>query len=57
MPTDPSKQAKQILELPPGQTNDQLQILLNDRIRDLNSALGVFVQNPALGDVDLGTKR
>mgnify|MGYP001792425672 CR=1 FL=1 len=57
MLTDPSKQAKQILELPPGQTNDKLKILLNDRIRDLTSALGVFVQNPALGDVDLGTNR
>ncbi len=54
MPTDPSKRVQQILELPPALTPDQLQTTLNDRIRDLNGALGNAVQNPALGQVDLG---
>ena len=55
MPTDPSKRVQQILELPPGLTLDQLETTLNDRIRDINAAFGNAVQNPALGDVDLGT--
>ena len=46
-----------ILELPPGLTLDQLQDLVNDRIRDINTALGLAVENPVGEDLDIGTKR
>ena len=57
MPTDTTKRVPQLLELPPGLTDDQLQTTLNDRIRDLNGNLAGFVQNPAMGPVDLGTQQ
>ena len=48
---------KAILELPPGLTMEQLQALLNDRIRDLNFTLSDVVESPALENVDIGTHR
>jgi hypothetical protein len=58
MPVDPSKKTPlQIQEIPAGQSPAQLQDLLNDRIRAINDALKSYVQNPALGPVDLGTQQ
>ena len=57
MPSDSTKQPLAISELPPGLTLAQLQNLMNDRIQEINLALGKVVQAPAIADVDLGTKR
>lgn len=46
-----------ILELPPGLTLEQLQTILNDRLRDLNAVLKEYVIAPADQSLDLGTQR
>lgn len=53
VPTDPSKHPQQILAIPGTPSGAQLVALLNDRIDQVNLAFAKFVQNPALGDVDL----
>jgi hypothetical protein len=54
MPTDPSKQAQQILEIPPDRFDANT---VNDRIQQINLAFQRMLQNPALGDANLGTSR
>jgi hypothetical protein len=44
---------QQVLELPPNQTLQQLQTLLNDRLRDLNLILNGLMSNPATADLDM----
>ncbi len=46
-----------ILELPPDLPPDRLQELLNDRIRDINAAIALFVENPATAEFDAGLHR
>lgn len=53
MPTDPSKQPQQVLNIPSGASGAQLVELLNDRIDQTNLAFSKFVQNPALGAQDM----
>jgi hypothetical protein len=58
VPVNPSKKAAlEIQEIPAGDHGAQLQDLINDRIRSLNDALKSYLQNPALGPVDLGTQQ
>jgi len=54
MPTDPSKQAQQILEIPAAPVTSSL---INDRIQQINLAFQKFLQNPALGEADLAQFR
>jgi hypothetical protein len=44
---------QQVLELPPNQTLQQLQTLINDRLRDLNLILNGLMSNPADADLDM----
>ncbi len=57
MPNGPNPSYPQVLEIPPGLTPAQFQLIVSDRIRDLNLLLKGVAFNPGLIDLSMGSFR